>query len=74
MRDRVKQVLNDNYPEIDFESSNELVDDGILDSLTMVGIISALSMEFNVVLPYEDILPENFNSIDAMVELLEKFV
>ena len=59
MRDKVKQVLADNYPEIDFESSNELVDDGILDSLTMVGIISALSMEFNVVLPYEDILPEN---------------
>mgnify|MGYP001109740612 CR=1 FL=1 len=74
MREKVKQVLADNYPEIDFESSNELVDDGILDSLTMVGIISALSMEFNVVLPYEDILPENFNSIDAMVELLEKYV
>lgn len=74
MRDKVKQVLADNYPEIDFESSTELVDDGILDSLTMVGIISALSMEFNVVLPYEDILPENFNSIDAMVELLEKYV
>ena len=74
MREKVKQVLADNYPEIDFESSNELVDDGILDSLTMVGIISALSMEFNVVLPYEDILTENFNSIDAMVELLEKYV
>ena len=40
----------------------------------MVGIISALSMEFGVVLPYEDILPENFNSIDAMVELLEKYI
>ena len=74
MREKVKQVLADNYPEIDFESSNELVDDGILDSLTMVGIISALSMEFNVVLPYEDILPENFNSIDEMVELLEIYV
>ncbi len=74
MRDRVKQVLTENYPEIDFESSTELVDDGILDSLTMVGIISALSMEFGVVLPYEDIVPENFNSIDAMVELIEKFM
>ena len=66
--------MTENYPEIDFESSTELVDDGILDSLTMVGIISALSMEFGVVLPYEDIVPENFNSIDAMVELIEKFM
>ncbi|MDE7297559.1 MAG: acyl carrier protein [Lachnospiraceae bacterium] len=74
MREKVKQVLTENYPEIDFESSTELVDDGILDSLTMVGIISALSMEFGVVLPYEDIVPENFNSIDAMVELLERFM
>ena len=74
MREKVKQVLTENYPEIDFESSTELVDDGILDSLTMVGIISALSMEFGVVLPYEDIVPENFNSIDSMVELLEKFM
>lgn len=74
MREKVKNVLVENYPEIDFESSTELVDDGILDSLTMVGIISALSMEFGVTLPYEDIVPENFNSIDAMVELLEKFM
>ena len=73
MREKVKKVLEENYPEIDFESSTELIDDGILDSLTMVGIISALSMEFGVVLPYEDIIPENFNSIDAMVELIQKF-
>ena len=40
----------------------------------MVGIISALSMEFNVTLPYEDIVPENFNSVDAMVELIQKYI
>ena len=49
------------------------VDDGTLDSLTVVGIISALSSEFDVELPYEEIIPENFNSIDAMAELIEKY-
>ena len=39
MREKVLEVLKANYPEIDFECSNELVDDGILDSLTLVGII-----------------------------------
>lgn len=43
MREDVLKVLKGEYPEIDFEGSTELVDDGILDSMTIVGIISALS-------------------------------
>lgn len=74
MRERLLTVLQESYPEIDFESSEELVDDGVLDSLTLVGIISALSLEFGVILPYEDIVPENFNSIDSMVALIQKFM
>ena len=74
MKEKILEVLNDNYPEIDFESSDELVDDGTLDSLTVVGIISALSAEFGVELPYEEIIPENFNSVDAMAELFAKYV
>ena len=71
MREKILDLLREEYPEIDFESSNELVDDGILDSLTIVGVIAALSDEFDVELPYEEIIPENFNSIDAIAELIE---
>ena len=74
MREKVKEILQTNYPEIDFESSNELVDEGILDSMTLVGIISALSMEFGIMLPYEDIIPENFNSIDTMAKLVQRYI
>lgn len=74
MREKVKEILQTNYPEIDFEASTELIDDGILDSLTLVGIISALSMEFGIMLPYEDIIPENFNSIDTITQLVQKYI
>ena len=73
MRDKIKEILESNYPDIDFESSDELVDDGILDSLTVVGIISAFSMEFGITLPYEEIVPENFNSLDSMAELVQRY-
>ena len=73
MREKIKVLLSQTYPQIDFESSNELVDDGTLDSMTLVGIISALSMEFGVMPPYEEIVPENFNSLDSITELIEKF-
>lgn len=74
MKEKILEILAENYPEIDFESSDELVDDGTLDSLTIVGIISVLSSEFGVELPYEEIIPENFNSVDAMAETFGRYV
>lgn len=74
MKEKLLEVLKREYPEIDFTVDADLVDDGILDSLTIVGVISAISMEFGVVLPYEEIIPENFNSVDAMAVMIEKYI
>lgn len=73
MRDRLKKLLEYEYGEIDFESSNELIDDGIIDSLTLTGILAIISMEFGIMLPFEEIIPDNFNSLDAMAELVSKY-
>ena len=67
------EVLNRALPKIDFENEKSLVDDGLLDSLDIVSLISELSDEYDVVIPPEEISPENFNSaedIKAMVERL----
>ena len=72
MRDEVLKVLVDEYPNIDFESSDALVDNSILDSLTITGIIAALSAEFGVIIPYEEITEDNFNSVDAMAAMVER--
>ena len=39
MEERVLELLSEEFPEIDFASSEALVDDGILDSMTITGII-----------------------------------
>ena len=72
MREKIKELLTANYPDIDFESSNELVDSGVLSSFIVVNIISLFTVEFGVSIPYEEIIPENFNSLDAMAGLVEK--
>ena len=73
MRDRLLKVLSQECPDIDFTMDADLVDDGVLDSLSIVQIISAISIEFSVMLPLEVLLPQNFNSVDAMLELLQKY-
>ena len=72
MREEWLQVLSSENPEIDFAASDELVDDGILDSLTIVSLIGTLSMEYGIDIPYEEIVPENFNSIDAMAAMIQR--
>ncbi len=72
MEEKVLALLSEEYPEIDFESSDALVDDGILDSLTITGIIANLTMEFGIQIPYEEIIEENFNSIHGLAAMVER--
>ncbi len=72
MEEKVLKVLQEECPEVDFFASEELVNDGILDSLTLTTIIAALTMEFGIVIPYEEIIEENFNSVAAMAAMVER--
>ena len=72
MEEKILHVLSEEFPEVDFTASDELVDDGILESLTITGIIATLSMEFGIVIPYEEIVEENFNSITNMAKMVER--
>ena len=72
MKEKVMELLERECPEIDFSSSAALVDDGVLDSLTLTSIIAALTMEFDITIPYEEIVEENFNSVDAMAAMVER--
>ena len=72
MEGQVLKVLQEEYPEIDFTTSDTMVDDGVLDSLTITEIIGALSLEFEIQIPYEEIKEENFNSVSAMAGLVSR--
>ncbi|MBQ6521145.1 MAG: acyl carrier protein, partial [Anaerolineaceae bacterium] len=69
---KVLAVLQEEFPEIDFTASEALVDDGILDSLTITGIIAALTMEFGITIPYEEIIEDNFNSVAGLAKMVER--
>ena len=72
MREDILSLLSDAFPSIDFLAGDTLVDDGILTSLTIVQIVGELTMEYDVEFSFEDLSPENFNSIDAIAALVER--
>ena len=66
------EILTDLHPDVDFETCDTLIDDQILDSFDIVTIIAEVNEEFDVVIPAEEIVPENFNSAKALYELIER--
>lgn len=59
-------------PDVDFENETELIDDGILDSMDVVSIISEIDDVFNVQIRITELEPENFNSAEAIWGLIQK--
>ena len=70
--EKVIEILTELHPEVDFNTAEDLIDDGVLDSLDIVSIVAAIDTEFGVVIPAEEIVPENFNSACAIFELITR--
>ena len=57
---------------MDFEQETALIDDGLIDSLDIVAVVTDLMDTFDVQLGVDDLTPENFNSVDAICQLIER--
>jgi D-alanine--poly(phosphoribitol) ligase subunit 2 len=66
------EVLRELHPDVDFENSENLVDARILDSLDIISLIAEIDSEFDVSIPAEEIIPENFNSAKAIYALISR--
>ena len=69
--DELLELLQDAKPDIDFLSETALIDDGLLDSFDVVNLIYEISENFGVEIPPEDVVPEHFNSVQAMWEMIQ---
>lgn len=65
------QILTECCPDIDFETEVALIDDGILESLDIVMIVSEIKDVLDVEITVDDLVPENFNSADQILALVE---
>lgn len=72
MRETVLAILKDIRSDVDFSGNAKLIDDEILESLDIVAIVGEFNEEFDIEISVEDLTPENFNSVDAMVNLITK--
>jgi acyl carrier protein len=68
----IGEILREIRPEFDFDSSQDLVGDGILDSFDMITLVADIEKTYGISIPGVDIVPENFRSIAAIQQLVER--
>lgn len=70
--EQLKEMLERNYPNIDFDTETELMSSGILDSLAVVAIIAEIENMFDISVTMEYIQPMYFESVETMWEMIEE--
>ena len=70
--DKIIEILSDLHEDVDFKTCTTLIDDKILDSFDIITLITEINSEFDVAIPADKIVPENFNSAQALAALVEE--
>ena len=70
MKEQLMKILTELRPDVDFENETALVSDGILDSFDIVSLVGEINAEFDVTVGVDELEPENFDTVDAMLELI----
>ena len=68
---KVLEILYEIRPEIDFLASKNFLDDGLIDSFDLISIVSDIDSKFEISIEGAKILPENFDSLQAIANLIK---
>ena len=72
MEEEIMEMLTELRPEFDFEDSEDFIEDGLLDSFDIVSLISMIEEKYDITVDGLDVVPENFGSVEAISNLIEK--
>lgn len=69
--EKLLELLKDIRDDVDFENATDLIDGKILTSFDIIQIIAMIDEEYDIAVPATAIIPANFNSVQAIFDLIE---
>ncbi len=72
--DKLMAILTDARPDLDFKKEDKLIDDEVLDSFDIITIVGEINSVFDININVGDLLPENFNSAEAIWQIVQKYL
>ena len=72
--EELMKILNDARPDLDFSKEDKLIDDNVLDSFDIITIVGDINSTFDININVGDLVPENFNSADAIWKVIQTYL
>lgn len=70
--EKVLRMLEEIRPEFDFRNTSNFIQNGLLDSLDIITLVSMLDEFFHISINGIDIIPNNFEDIESINKLILK--
>lgn len=66
------EILEEINPDVDYGTEDRLIDGKVLDSFSIVTLVSEISDAFDIEISPKYLVPENFNSAQAMWRMIQE--
>ena len=70
--EKLLEILEKIKPGVDFASVDDMIEEKVLDSMSIVMLVGELNEEFDIDITPVDIVPENFKNVSAILALIER--
>ena len=70
--DTILSILNDIDDTIDYDNEPRLIDNHLRDSFGVITLVSELEEAFNIEIDAASMVPENFNNVEAIWNLVQR--
>jgi len=72
MKQKIKEIILENRPDIEDIENAQFITDGIFDSFDIVTLVSEFDKAFGISIDGVKISPKYFNTVDDIVRLVEE--
>lgn len=70
--DKLLEILREINDSLDYMNEDGLIDNELIDSVELMQLIAEIEDAYDISIDMEDIIPENFNSVEAMYKLIDR--
>lgn len=72
MNNEILEILNELKPKENYSADVSFIEEGLLDSFDIISLISMLEEKYKIIVDGLDIVPENFENVEAIINLVNK--